>query len=353
MENNQNINYIELIVTLSGRGIVNFDGEPNNTFLTSQGLSHLTVVNNKKYTNNTKISKMVIDEYDQTEKKSKYNVAISSTTIKHYMFGTHDTLKNIENDSLDKVTIKSATFTNVIKGYLKTGLANNLTITKEAALTVCDAVQVSKNVAKLDTFSNSGVKNSNSLFHKMNVGDTEYEFKVVFQSKMLEMVIADAMMGKIAFHPDYSDLFLSTLKKQNRDFEGEMGYFKLKESTSEYPEVFYGMQASNKDKNFYLQTILAKLVNIKMAKSGANVEVTNIRYRINNGMQSVLEMNQSEDKGYKPFDYETFKNTTFNFRTFYEQVDDNLAKETQEFLASLDKLSGEEQAEKIEKSKTK
>lgn len=287
----------------------------------------------------------------------QFKLKISSDCLKNSIF-SEDVLSqnpNIVNcDALLYSYIGSPV--SLLRGYL---FADKLSpFKRKGAFTIIDAEQTSKNVTNIETFSRSGVKNTdtdneksdNSFYLKETVGDIEYSTIGNIDLMQLQFISCDQMFDRYAFNPDKFDLFKMFLTRQLNNFNSELAYYKQNTSVVELGE--YGILLSNDNVVDLVNILLLKLNNINISRKNAFAKTSILEYKL---VYNPIEDKFADEDGWIKYDGTPIE---FDAHTFYTEMDrveaDRINKEIKDTYDAKKKADKAEKSEKdLKKQKSK
>lgn len=262
---------------LKGNGIVNFDSSDqkyvfNNDSKTSffeMGSTHNNVSYSKK-------------RFSKKDDKLTYKICISSDCLRHDIF-KEDSISQSPNIIHDNLIFYSfiASPSCIERGYL---FADTVSFKKKSPITITDAIQTCDAVSYLETFSRSGQKNEdsdvkdNTFFTKEVVGDIEYKSKGIIDLEQLQFVSVDPIFDRFSFNPDYFETYKSFLGHRLKNFNSELGFYKLTTAINDIPE--HGFKFSNENVNDLIKDFLMKVKKIFIKRKGSFAKTTKLEYKL-------------------------------------------------------------------------
>jgi hypothetical protein len=334
---------------LVGNGVVNMDSNEQK-FVFNGTNSHL-----KSFHNNTSYAKKNFykDGDDLT-----YKLKISSDCLKNDMFKTEVIAQSPKiTHELGILYSYIASPMSLIRGYM---FANKQeTLKRSGALTICDAEQTCSAVSMMETFSKSGEKTTNdgetdkadnTFYKKETVGNINYSTFGNIDLMKLQFVSADQVFDRYAFNPDNYSLFKSFLGLRLKNFNSELGYYKINNSVLDIPE--YGVKLSNENVLDLVKETLTKLSAINIKRKGGFAKVNSLKIKL--VLDPLVDTFDSEDNWIELSSLADIDNLSLDIADFYELVEINQAKALRESIEqSLKDEKAKESAAKKEKANAK
>ena len=267
----QNVKYIDINVTLRGRGILNFDSttkrknsyEMNNQF----GMYNKWLVSNGflkiPFSENLKFSKA--NYYEEVDKPVVRIPKLSGDWIRHQLF-LASTPKNNSNVTLSDVTLLESIVhpDNIIRGYCHM-LPDNGTIKRKSGVDVSDAELSNGAIPTLDIQSTSGARNDNSMFYRENIGDAEWKFKLVINLNELKFISMSDIYDRRAVKKEFEDAYVKRLNEFFETTDIVPNYYYTRGGTNNIPE--YGILLSDDQTRQLVNRILKNIRHIHHGSS--------------------------------------------------------------------------------------
>jgi len=265
---------------LDGVGVVNMDSNSQKWVLRKTHLNNLN--------DNVSFAKKVFTENNNPDDKSDvdYKLKMSDDCILNNVF-RYDyiapTPNIIHHPALLYANIASPV--SILRGYLYP--SPNETLRRKGSLKLTAAIQTCDAKSMLETFSRSGEKKSNdgsddkkdtTFFSKETVGEIRYEVKGNIDLMSLQFLPCDAIFDRYQLNPDYFNLYKTFLQKKMPNFNSELGYFQLKNSSIEIPE--YGVMLSEENVNFLVKEALKRLLTVNIVRKGAYANTTSLKIKL-------------------------------------------------------------------------
>lgn len=314
---------------LNGHGVVNYDSSDQKYVLKK------TYLNSSNY-DNVSYAKKVFFKDKEDENKLDFKLKISHDCM----------LKNAFSDDMISRNPNIAHNNYVLYSHISNPMAialgylfplkkeNENTLKRTNSITLTDAIQTCNAKSFIDVFSKSGEKTTdddqditsklkdNTLYYRERVGDIKYSTKAIIDVMNLQFISGDHVFDRYNLNPDLFELYKENLKKHLPKFDGELGYYQLKNSLINIPEL--GFLLSKDEINFIVKMILKKLLalTIRRKDSYARTELMKIKI-VNDPIEDTFD---------NPNDWITLKNNDqidaldFNIDYFYDLVDVNEAK---------------------------
>lgn len=330
---------------LNGHGVVNYDSSDQKYVLKK------TYINSSDR-NNVLYAKKAFFVNEEDENKLDFKLKISHDCMLKNAFKDEMISRNPNIAHNDYVLYSHISNPIAIAlGYLfplKKANANTLKRTNSIMLT--DAIQTCNAKSFVDLFSKSGEKttdddqdkttklNDNTLYYKERVGDIKYSAKAMIDLMNLQFISADYVFDRYNLNPDFFELYKENLKKHLPTFDGELGYYQLKNSLINIPEL--GFLLSKDNINHIVKMILKKLLalTIRRKDSYATTELLKIKI-VNDTIEDTFD---------DPNNWITLKSNDqidaldFDIDYFYDLVDMEEAKKL--------RINVEEEVNKYKKS---
>lgn len=229
----------------------------------------------------------------------------------------------------------------LLRGYLFA--TKKSTIKHKGALTITSAEQTSNGRSKLETFTKSGEKTENSLFSKETIGDITYEASGFLNVQELQFLGCDATFDRYGLNPDYFETYKTMFSNRHSSYDGELGYYQLKNSDVRIPE--YGVKISNDMVVYLTKWMLERIKSYHVLKNDAYARTAKLEYRyitdgVNHNANPWTEINSHDD----------INNISFVVDERYVAVDFDEAKELRD---QIDEVKLKETADKKQAKMTK
>ena len=338
---------------LKGNGIVNFDSSDQKFMYNGTNLNNMKTMHD-----NTSYAKK---KFYRDGDKTSYNISISSDCIRHDVFKDDVLFQSpnvINNEHLLYSFIASPA--SIIRGYL---FANEKeTLKRKGALCITDAEQTCNAISSIETFSRSGLKNTdiektdNSFYKKEVVGNIEYATIGNIDLMQLQFISCDQIFDRFSFNPDMYNIYKQFLKTKMPSFDSELGYYQINNSLIEISE--YGFKMSNDNIQLLVRELFERLLKFNIKRKGAFVETAELEYKI---VYDVIEDTLGSEEGWINISNRAdLTAITFETEDFYVQENTEVAKEKRAMIEAdyeSRKLEGKEKKaakkEASKKSKTK
>ena len=349
-------------VELEGRGVVNYDGNSQITFMNEH-------CGTKYFDNNYKCAKKAFykktdDITFWTDKNGKkyyddmnYKLKISSYCIKSAMF--NDTMDGYNSN----ITIDEDEFSHFITseyGLLRGFVGVDKKIqpyNKKSTLEMCDAIENSGAVINMEIHTRNGNKdstsdeNSTSLFFQENVGDTLYETKGCINLKDMQFMSCDPEFGRLMFKPSWLEGEESLLHKQFMKHYGyipyEEGYYKLSTSTFSDKRGERGIKLNNEFIVKLVKNLLKRILYTRISRSNAYAAVSKLQIKL---VDKQVFNPYNDDEGWIDVNEDVIDNLNFDVFDFYTKCENN---EIEEYRKNMESLASEKQEVRRLRNSTK
>lgn len=323
---NKKVKNILFKLDLNGRGIVNFDSSEQRFIYHDTNLTNM-----KTKHNNTSYAKKRF--YKNDNDGLDYKISISSDCLRHYIFE-----KNVKFQSPNIINHEMLLYsfiaspTALLRGYL---FANDReTIKRKGPLSITNAEQTCGAVSSIETFSRSGMKNTDSeqtdtsFFKKEVVGDIKYSSAGSVDLMELQFVSCDQIFGRYSFNPDMFGIYKQFLKTKFPSFESELGYFQMNGSNVEISE--YGFKISNENIVLLVRSLFEHILMIDIKKSGSFAKTNKLQYKL---VYDPIEDNIDSEDGWINISNRNDLNAiNFEVEDFYLPEDINIAQEKRKLI---------------------
>lgn len=334
-------------VELDGHGVVNYDSNDQKYVL---GKTHLKNVGGHSNVSYAKKNLYMNDNGDVS-----YKLKISSDSLKHNMFRNDviaQTPNIVHHDALLYSYIASPL--SIVRGYL---FANKTeTVKRTGAITITDAEQTCTAMSKIEVFSRSGEKqsndgtsdkNDNSFYSKETVGDIKYQSMGDIDLMGLQFISCDSVFDRYSFNPDKYHLYKEFLSQKLPNFDSDLGYFQLKNTSIEIPE--YGVLLSEENVVYLVKEALKKIFNINMKKKDSYAKIKSLKVKLVE--KPIEDTFENEDDWVEIKSEEDIDALDINPHMFYESVDIEKAKKQREDIKQRMKLALDEEKKKDQEKK--
>lgn len=360
------IKIINFKLELTGRGVVNFDGDEQRNFLNEH-------CGTKYFNDNYKLAKKVFTKKETSklsyvDKNGKeyfddtdYKLKISSTSLRNAIF-VNDA--NVQNPKICIASPILAYFVSSIQGLLRGYTAmeyGDFAITKKGALNCPCAIQKNNAVSYVELHSNSSPKeniegkSSTSLYYTENVGDIEYETKGSISLNDIQFLSCDPFFGRIMFNPQWLEGENPLIDKMFKQHYGatpyKKGYFSSSTATLTNHLGEQGLLFNDDFVIFLIKEQVKRLLNVNIVRAEGYAATTSLKLKFN-------------ENGYKPFNeegwievnldnYEQIIDEAFASKGmfhFYEEINESDVSMTR---SEINKLYIEKEEEKKNKKSKK
>jgi len=337
---------------LDGVGVVNMDSNSQKWVLRKTHLNNLN--------DNVSFAKKAFVENNDSENKSDvdFKLKISDDCILKNAFRydfISPTPNIIHHPALLYGNIASPV--SILKGYLFP--SPNETLKRKGSLKLTAAIQTCNAKSIIETFSRSGEKISNdgstdkkdtTFFSKETIGEIKYAASGNIDLMSLQFLPCDAVFDRYQFNPDYFNLYKTFLQKKMPDFNSELGYFQLKNSSIEIPE--YGVMFSNENVIFLVKEALKRLLGVNVVRKGAYANVSSMKIKLVNDPLTDTLYNDAD--WIQIENQDDIDNLNFHVHEYYELIDIEVAKKFREdFEEKINAASLAEKEMKKAKAATK
>lgn len=344
---------------LKGQGIVNMDSG-DQKWIHRNEQTHLRQEN----TSNENCSYAKKNFYRDPNGKLKWKLKISSDCLRKSMF-ENDVLTQSPKVTHNDTVLYSFLFSIalIIKGWM---FANKKeTLKRKGALTICEAQQTNDSVSHMDWYSRSGEKTQNSaeteksdntIFKKETIGDVEYKTQGSIDVSNLQFISCDQSLDRYSFNPDKFELAKMFLNMRLPNFNSELGYYQIKNSSLLLPEK--GILFSNENVVFLIKETLKRLFSLNVKRSSSFASTSKLRIKLVEN--PLIDTHSSKDNWIEINSIDDINNLNFDVQEFYEAVDIEKANELRESIEASIKsetekavISAREKKEKASERKSK
>lgn len=267
---------IELDLTLTGQGIVNFGGSDDRKNLKwaskrEDGTYGVTASKN----DNVKYGKFnaVLKDDGSIEVVPK----ISSGCIRNAIFGSRSSIM------IDDTTWVHANATEL---YLLRGdLYADGGVRKKGAVTVGDAIKGNGAIPVEETCTRSGVRDSNSMFSVETLGDTVWNCRIILSIPELAFISLSDVQGRRAVPHGLEHMYADCLGK-HFDFPAEITPYIKADSTTDVPET--GILLDDKAVTKCVNYLLDRIYRIKILRANSYAEFSSVRMKVNRGGENIF-----------------------------------------------------------------
>jgi hypothetical protein len=329
---------------LEGEGIVNFDTVKQKWILNQyKGTKHL--VENLGNDNMSYAKKNFYKDGDDVS----YKIKISSDCLRNDMF-KNDVLAQTPSISHNPVLLHSylASPSTLLRGYVFTDKSKD-SIKRKSPITITDAEQTSNNLTVMDvhttttekiTKEDKDDKSGLSLFSKESIGKVSYESKGSINLNQLQFMGCDAVFDRYSMNPDNYSLFERFINQRIKNYGGLLGYYKLKTSVNDIPEL--GVLFSESDIEFMTKEALKRILSIHIKRATAYAKTKVLKIKL---VKDSIDDNFNTDDGWITLKTEAdIDNLSLGqIELFYEAVDTIEAKAVRtQILEEIKRVKKEE-----------
>jgi hypothetical protein len=341
---------------LYGQGIVNMDSG-DQKWIHLRENTHLRQENSRH--GNTSYAKK--NFYRDSNGNLDWKLKISSDCLKKSMF-ERDILTQSPKVTHNDDVLYSFLFSvpSLVKGWMSA--TKKETLKRKGALTICDAQQTSDSVSYLEWFSKSGEKTSNdaetemsdnTIFKKETVGDITYKTMGNIDIMRLQFISCDQSLDRYNFNPDKFDLVKRYLSRRLPNFNSELGFYKIKNSSLELPEK--GFELSNENVVFLVKETLKRILSLNVERNNSFAKTSALRVKLVEN--PLFDTHTSKDNWIEINTVQDIENLNFDVASFFLPVDEDEANDLRESIEmslnnSVNKAK-EVAREKRERSKSK
>ena len=247
--------------------------------------------------------------------------------------------------------------TSLVRGYM---FANKEeTVKRKSALSMSDAEQTCMAMSQLETFSKSGEKTLNSedsdksdntFFKQETVGEIKYESIGNIDLMALQFASSSQVFDRYSFNPEKFELFKEFLQTKMPNFNSELGYYQIKNSTINIPE--YGFMLSNENVLFLVKETLSRFIKLEIKRRGGYASISGLQIKLVTN-PTINTFNEKDGwiniKSQKDID-----DLNFETEEFYELCD---LKKTEEIMEKVKEkvklLKQKDKDDKIKKDEKK
>lgn len=313
---------------MKGFGIVNYDDKGQKQLLNKLKIYHLT----DRYNNSNYAKKLFYK--DSSIDETQYKIIISSECLKHSMF--NDEFVSENNSSAYHPEIQMSILSSpskIVKGYFF-GKNGENGIARKSCLTITSAVQTNNSMSHMEFHIRSGEKGvfkmeekseqnnpkddvpDNTIFNKETIGEITYEGKGSIGIADLEFVSMDDIFGRTHLNESDFELYKKYLNLHMVNFEPTVGYYRFSEFDIT-PER--GFKFSIENKNFLVNYLLNKILNINIRRSGAYAQITELKIK---PVYDFFNDTYESEEGWMTINRQMVNSLNFDYAEFYTLMDE-------------------------------
>jgi len=298
--------------TLEGSGIVNYEG--NGTYQYRTNSSEAFGFGMKDLLNdNVSLAKHLFEKKKIKNHKGEEvevidgKIIISSNALRHYIFeGSMPFVNRNAHTSDEYLASLVAHPMYLVRGYLFTAESakkgaedetkkdeapkrgrkakggaltkTNATIKRGRTLSITHAVQSNKTIPTLGVATNTGSRNSNSLFFKETVGDITYEFKGSINLKNLMFIEMTDENDSLSLHADHAQTFIDSFKEYTglQIAEDQIGYYYTQGQAEKIQR--YGILLNKEQINYLIKYTFKEMAKVNIDKCGGYATISSLEY---------------------------------------------------------------------------
>jgi hypothetical protein len=308
-------------VQLKGRGVVNYDSN-DQRFIWNKN----TAGNGQEKCDHDNVSFAKKRWYKNDDGSFEKKLIISSNCLRHYLFENDTMFQSpnvLNNEALLYTMIANPGV--ITRGYMFAD--KECTIKRTSVLGITDAEQTNNAVSTIETFTRSGEKTVDenksdiTFFKKETIGEIEYEAIGNIDLMQLKFVSCDQLFDRMAFNPDFFGIYSKILGSKIKNFNSELGYYQIKNSTIELPE--YGFVFSKENIIDMVKETLTNILKLKITKSGAYADVVSVQYKF---VIDPLKDRFNNENGWSELNLDVINDLDFVTEDFYVEYDSEKAK---------------------------
>lgn len=325
-------------VVLKGKGVVNFDGSNQKNFLKKNYKDKYDFDSLKN--DNAKFAKKNFykgKDKDGNE-KDYFKLKISSDCVKRAIFS--EDIDGVNSAIMHSPMLLNnfiATSHGILRGYMFASKSD--TLKRKSVVTLTDAEECdNKTIPYLEFFS-KGDENKKlsqtSLYVSETCGEIKYETNGFFSIKRLQFISSSPFFDRKGVKDDElneNGLYWLALKRNFGDIVdgSKHGYFSVNKNIFTEQVAETGLMLSQSLQKELFKDFFTRFLNMRIERKNAYCEVENIKLK--------LMFEPLEDDGYEEIEIKNIKDldeiiNKYDFKQYYEEVDDKLAKE---LLSDLD-----------------
>jgi len=306
-------------VDLNGEGIVNYDKNDQKFMFNGSNLHNMKT----RYSNTSYAKK----KFYGTKEDLRYKISISSDCLRHDIFKGDVKFQssNIVNDDMLLYSF-IASPVSLLRGYVFAEQGE--TLKRSGPLSITHAEQTCDAISYVEICTKSGTKNSDSeesdttLFAKETVGKIAYASLGNIDLMQLQFVSCDQIFDRYAFNPDMFNIYIQFLKTKLPNFDSELGYYQIKNSSIEIPE--FGVKLTDENIIFLVRELFERILMLDIRRKGSYAKVSKLEYKV---VYDVIEDTyESEDNWVSISSKEDLDNISFEINDFYISEDLDKAK---------------------------
>ena len=313
---------------MNGEGIVNYDSaDQKNQFYGTNLKGKMDATNVNK-----NVSYAKKNFYGDDDNLS-YKIKISSNCLRHGIF-EGDVKIQSPNIIHHEFVLHSfiASPASILRGYILN--SRNEGYKRSGALNIDDAEQTCDAKSNIETFSRSGLKETdaettdNSFFKKETIGKIKYESKGFIDLMQLQFVSCDKVFDRFSFNPDLFPVYKKFLQTKLPSFNSELGYYQIKDSIIEIPE--YGFKLDNENLNIIIRGLFERLLKLNILRSGAYASTSELQYKL---VYDSLEDTMNDENNWVTIkSLEDINSFNVEVEDFYLPEDIDMAKSKREAI---------------------
>lgn len=316
---------------LDGQGIVNYDSV-DQKYIHNSAKTHLS-----GYHENITYAKK--NFYTDPNGKTSWKIKISSDCLRKNLF-KDVIVAQTQNTQINDFVNYSDLFSvpKMLKGWLPFGHKDQ--IKRSSSLNITDAEQTNNVISILETFSKSGEKteknpdldqSDNTFYKKETVGHITYKTRGNFDLMNLQFFSADQLFDRYSFNPDKFHLVQMFLSKRLPNFDSELGYYQIKNSSVKLAER--GFVLSNDNVVFLIKEGLKRLFNLNISKRISYAKRSSMRVKLVE--DPFTHTYKDKDNWIEISSIQDIDNLQFEVVSFYESVSPDDAKKQNEGIVRL------------------
>jgi hypothetical protein len=245
--------------------------------------------------------------------------------------------------------------TSIITGYMYPGL----NMSRTGALKLTSAIQTCNAKSILEIGTREGEKTSKdgttddsdtTLFYHETVGNIKYAAEGSIDLMLMQFVPCDTMFNRYQFNPDYFNIYKELLKRKLANFNSDLGYYQLKNTSIQIPE--YGYLFSNENVLSLTKESLKRLLLINITRKGAYARISSLKIKL--VTDPLIDTPNNENGWIDIKTEEDINNLNFDTYMYYEVIDTEKARELREdFSKKIDEAKKQKEADKKQKAAEK
>jgi hypothetical protein len=268
---------IEFQMEIEGQGLVNYNGNNPHKRFSREMIVKGAEANNGKFAKENIYKEEIILPDGTKEIKEVYKKIISSNLLRKHILGCENDVnadKLVQNEIL-RISYLSQD-TAIARGYCVLGEKNTdqITVKRSTGVSIVDAEQISNTSTWLETKTQEGKRDKNSLFYQETCGKIEYKTDIFFDIKQLQFISIDDNYDRCAIAERDVNKYIEKIEQRYGKNSAKFGNWATTHNNfiGEQGIVLSGKVVTN-----VIREIVKRMLDLNIKRAGAYAKTKSLK----------------------------------------------------------------------------